>query len=285
MKLIHAKIPILKFSDKRSKIEVDLNINNIVGIRNTQLIRCYTRLDWRVQPLAIAIKAWAHRNNIKNAYQKTISSYTLVLMLIHYLQVGCSPPCLPCLHKLMPNNFQVDSDVKKLSLNEETPEYRSKNEQSLGELFIGFLNYYGNRFDYQHDVISIRQGAVMKKEVAKEYRSPKNTSTQWRFLCCEEPFDRTNTARSVSDCESFMRILGVFKESYARLHATQSLLSVLNLDHILSQNYRAAGHSLNGITGEMIASNSSSDLTQQASSSDSSQSSDQTSRGGQKMAD
>ena len=185
----------------------------------------------------------------------------------------------------MPNNFQVDSDVKKLSLNEETPEYRSKNEQSLGELFIGFLNYYGNRFDYQHDVISIRQGAVMKKEVAKEYRSPKNTSTQWRFLCCEEPFDRTNTARSVSDCESFMRILGVFKESYARLHATQSLLSVLNLDHILSQNYRAAGHSLNGITGEMIASNSSSDLTQQASSSDSSQSSDQTSRGGQKMAD
>lgn len=256
-------------------------------------------MDWRVQPLAIAIKAWAHRNNIKNAYQKTISSYTLVLMLIHYLQVGCSPPCLPCLHKLMPNNFHTDSDVKKLSLNEETPEYRSKNEQSLGELFIGFLDYYGNRFDYLHDVISIRAGSVLKKEVAKEYRSSKNTATQWRFICCEEPFDRTNTARSVSDYESYKRIIGVFRESHARLQTSQSLLNVLNMDHILAQTYRTAAghhsfngqhsfnghHSLNGITGEMIASNSSSDLTQQAnnSSQNSSQSSSHTnaSRGSQ----
>lgn len=41
--LIFAKVPILKFKDKHSDIEVDLNVNNIVGIRNTQLIKCYTR--------------------------------------------------------------------------------------------------------------------------------------------------------------------------------------------------------------------------------------------------
>lgn len=37
----------------------------------------------------------------------TISSYSLVLMVIHFLQCGVSPPVLPCLHDLHPNKFQV----------------------------------------------------------------------------------------------------------------------------------------------------------------------------------
>jgi len=232
IRLIEAKVPILKFTDKIGNIEIDLNIDNIVGIRNTQLIKFYTRLEWKLQPLAIAIKQWASRNDINNAHKKTLSSYTLVLMLIHYLQVGCSPPCLPCLHKLMPTNFQIDSDVKELYLYEDLPDWQSSNKQPLSELFLGFLNYYAFKFNYTTDVISIRQGAIMSKEVAKEFLSSKNTSTQWRYICCEEPFDRTNTARSVSDHDSFTRIINVFKESYYKLKQSQNLLSILKCDLI-----------------------------------------------------
>ena len=46
LELIMAKVPILKFTDVVSGIEVDLNVNNIVGIRNTQLIECYTRSEF-----------------------------------------------------------------------------------------------------------------------------------------------------------------------------------------------------------------------------------------------
>ncbi|XP_008939825.1 PREDICTED: poly(A) RNA polymerase GLD2, partial [Merops nubicus] len=39
--LIRAKVPIVKFRDKVSGVDFDLNVNNIVGIRNTFLLRTY----------------------------------------------------------------------------------------------------------------------------------------------------------------------------------------------------------------------------------------------------
>lgn len=233
VRLIEAKVPILKFKDKLFNIEVDLNINNIVGISNTEMVKQYTRIDWRVKPLAITIKSWANFNQINNAYQKTVSSYTLILMLIHYLQVDCSPPILPCLnlHQMMEKRLNSKMKEDSVLLNG-LPDFRSDNHQSLSELFIGFLDYYGNRFDYSSDVVSVRAGRIMKKEVAREYRSPKNTSTQWHFICVEEPFDRTNTARSVSDYESFKRVTNVFKDSYCRIKQTHNLVSVLNFEQI-----------------------------------------------------
>lgn len=39
--LIQAKVPILRFRDTVNSLEVDLNYNNCVGIRNTHLLYCY----------------------------------------------------------------------------------------------------------------------------------------------------------------------------------------------------------------------------------------------------
>lgn len=43
LELIQAKVPILKFRDAMQNLEVDLNCNNAVGIRNTHLLYCYSR--------------------------------------------------------------------------------------------------------------------------------------------------------------------------------------------------------------------------------------------------
>lgn len=43
IELIQAKVPILKFSDSIQELEVDLNYNCCVGIRNTHLLYCYSR--------------------------------------------------------------------------------------------------------------------------------------------------------------------------------------------------------------------------------------------------
>uniref|UniRef100_A0A3B4BCE1 polynucleotide adenylyltransferase n=1 Tax=Periophthalmus magnuspinnatus TaxID=409849 RepID=A0A3B4BCE1_9GOBI len=42
--LIRAKVPILRFKEKGSNLEFDLNVNNTVGIRNTFLLRSYTHV-------------------------------------------------------------------------------------------------------------------------------------------------------------------------------------------------------------------------------------------------
>lgn len=44
--LIQAKVPILRFRDTVDQIEVDLNYNNSVGIRNTHLLYCYSKCKW-----------------------------------------------------------------------------------------------------------------------------------------------------------------------------------------------------------------------------------------------
>lgn len=66
--------------------------------------------------MALVVKIWAQYHGINNAKEMTISSYSLVLMVIHFLQCAVSPPVLPCLHDLYPNKFQVSYEVLQLVL-------------------------------------------------------------------------------------------------------------------------------------------------------------------------
>ncbi|KAL1485143.1 hypothetical protein MTO96_032152, partial [Rhipicephalus appendiculatus] len=81
--VIHAKVPIVRFRDRTTGVEVDMNVNN-------------------VPPLVLAVKAWAAGRRINEAKHGTLSSYSLALMVIQYLQCGCEPAVLPSLQKMQP---------------------------------------------------------------------------------------------------------------------------------------------------------------------------------------
>lgn len=225
--LIQAKVPILKFKDAEHNLEVDLNCNNAVGIRNTYMLSCYAQMDWRVRPLILVVKLWATAKGINDAKNMTISSYSLVLMVINFLQCGTSPPVLPCLHKSHPSKFDPHTDLHFIDLHEELQPVKSENQQTLGELLCAFLEYYAE-FDYTKDAISVRTGGVLPIEECRHARSFKNDPHQWKFLCIEEPFDLTNTAHSVYDPEAFERIKSVFRSSH------EALKELRNLDCIFS---------------------------------------------------
>ncbi|EEB15987.1 polyA polymerase CID, putative [Pediculus humanus corporis] len=227
VELIQAKVPILKF--RSLGFEVDLNCNNAVGIRNTHLLYCYSQLDWRVRPLVLIVKLWAAKQNINDAKNMTISSYSLALMVIHYLQCGVSPPVLPCLHDVYKEKFNPLSDINQIDLHEELKPYNSQNEQSLGELLVGFLLYYAN-FDYSVYAISVRLGSKVNIEECRRAKSLKNEPHQWKYLCIEEPFDLTNTARAVYNAIRFQRIKKVFYESHKYLEKTRCLDSIFDLE-------------------------------------------------------
>ncbi|KAL0821355.1 hypothetical protein ABMA28_005944 [Loxostege sticticalis] len=197
--LIQAKVPILKFRDARNGLQVDLNCNNVVGIRNTNLLYGYSRMDWRVRPLVALTKLWAQAHNINDARQRTLSSYSLTLMVIHFLQCGTVPAILP----------------RGL----EAPDARRPhNRASLAELFLHMLRYYAD-FPYGLMAVSVRAGARVPVAECRAARASKNDPHQWKLLCVEEPFDLTNTARSVYDPETFEKIVATFRDSYARLAA------------------------------------------------------------------
>ncbi|XP_063521509.1 poly(A) RNA polymerase GLD2 isoform X2 [Pongo pygmaeus] len=217
--LIRAKVPIVKFRDKVSCVEFDLNVNNIVGIRNTFLLRTYAYLENRVRPLVLAIKKWASHHQINDASRGTLSSYSLVLMVLHYLQT-LPEPILPSLQKIYPESF---SPAIQLHLVHQAPcnvpPYLSKNESNLGDLLLGFLKYYATEFDWNSQMISVREAKAIPRPDGIEWRN--------KYICVEEPFDGTNTARAVHEKQKFDMIKDQFLKSWHRLKNKRDLNSIL----------------------------------------------------------
>ncbi|XP_043486716.1 poly(A) RNA polymerase gld-2 homolog A-like isoform X1 [Polistes fuscatus] len=229
LELIQAKVPILKFHDAMQNLDVDLNCNNAVGIRNTHLLYCYSQIDWRVRPLVLIVKLWAQSQNINDAKNMTISSYSLVLMVIHFLQCGVNPPVLPCLHSLYVGKFGPHTDIHSIDINEKLNIPHSwfcpTNRQPLGELLVEFFRYYVT-FDFSQYAISVRLARKVLIENCRRARSLKNDPHQWKCLCIEEPFDLTNTARSVYDPDVFARIKLIFDCTYQKLKEGYNLASI-----------------------------------------------------------
>ncbi|XP_052632962.1 poly(A) RNA polymerase GLD2 [Harpia harpyja] len=219
--LIRAKVPIVKFRDKVSCVEFDLNVNNVVGIRNTFLLRTYAYIENRVRPLVLVVKKWASFHELNDASRGTLSSYTLVLMVLHYLQT-LPEPILPSLQKNYPESFDPTMQLHLVHQAPCTiPPYLSKNGSSLGDLLIGFFKYYATEFDWSRQMISIREAKAIPRPDGIEWRN--------KFICVEEPFDRTNTARAVHEKHKFDIIKGEILKSWQVLRDKKDLNCILPL--------------------------------------------------------
>ncbi|XP_035166208.1 poly(A) RNA polymerase GLD2 [Oxyura jamaicensis] len=219
--LIRAKVPIVKFRDKVSCVEFDLNVNNFVGIRNTFLLRTYAYIEKRVRPLVLVVKKWASFHDINDASRGTLNSYSLVLMVLHYLQT-LPEPILPSLQKNYPESFDPTMQLHLIHQVPCTiPPYLSNNESSLGDLLIGFFKYYATEFDWNHQMISVRE--------AKAIPRPDGIAWRNKFICIEEPFDGTNTARAVHEKQKFDYIKDEFFKSWQILQNKKNLNCILPL--------------------------------------------------------
>lgn len=235
---IPAKVPIIKFRDDIAKMDITLNLNQDVSIRNTQLIRDYAKVDWRFPHLAMIMKEWARENHVCSAIDKTISSYSWTLMVIHYLQV-CDPPVLPSLQKLIPRRYDSRTSVKQTITNwRRYPiKWHSNNTSNLRQLLKGLFRYYGYVFRFDQNVISVREGKVLDRAsmpgaaaaAAAAAASGSACGGQWgSFLAIEEPFNRSNTTRSVHDKEQFQRIIELLRMSSNALRGVRiSLFNVI----------------------------------------------------------
>lgn len=189
VQVINAKVPILKFVHKPTDIQCDLNINNSDGVRNTHLLKFFTKCDPRFVPLVLTLKRWARHHKINDASQGTLSSYALTLMMLHYLQVGVKPPVLPNLIAENPEVFHPRRMLQSLSFHDPIKgEFVSSNKSTVGELFVGFLSYFSKTFAYDYNGISIRESRAVAKRTDKEF-------SKWIFI--EEPYNLDNVARAV----------------------------------------------------------------------------------------
>uniref|UniRef100_A0A915E549 PAP-associated domain-containing protein n=1 Tax=Ditylenchus dipsaci TaxID=166011 RepID=A0A915E549_9BILA len=145
-------------------------------------------VDERVAPLVLIVKAWAKKHKINSARDNTLSSYSLVLMVIHYLQSGVQPPVLPFLQQEYPELFNKYLDVNELDYTRGSvfskQRFQNNNGQHhLSELLIGFFNYYAYKFNFKTDKVSIT-GTSMQDTAPMPAGSPENDSSSQNLMVC-----------------------------------------------------------------------------------------------------
>lgn len=165
-----AKVPIVKLSIRSCDLEADISLYNTLALENTKMLAIYAKLDDRVATLGYTVKVFAKVCDIGDASKGSLSSYAYILMLLHYLQ-QCKPPVIPVLQALHKDDKPPEkiiegwncwflSDEKKIR---SAWNPKERNSSSVGLLWYGFLKYYTEEFDFEHDVVCCRRTEKLTK--------------------------------------------------------------------------------------------------------------------------
>lgn len=211
----------LDFPKSGIGFQCDISFRGLLGVYNTQLLRCYSACDPRVRDMVLFVKSWAKQRKVNSSYSGTLCSYGWVILVLHFLINIARPPVLPNLQHAfgaagkqhMVDGYNVafaddELQLQQLALKDQI----TQNEESIGSLLANFFHYYahqgarviGGGFRWKDDVISIRnQGGIVSK-ASKGWTGASNTMVnnvevrQRYLLAVECPIETDhNVARTV----------------------------------------------------------------------------------------
>lgn len=174
--LLKIKYSYISSKGKQNGVNIDISVHNILPIFNTHLIRLYGLFDQRFHIMGIYLKYWAKNNNLHGAADGYLSSYALLIMMIHFLQKIVEPKVLPNLQKIPSNNnysspvygeeiYEYDYNDKKIRTNsyyendvQRIKEYMIKvnegkvNQETVTNLLVKFFEYYAYFYDSKQKI-------------------------------------------------------------------------------------------------------------------------------------
>uniref|UniRef100_A0A8C5MAY9 Terminal nucleotidyltransferase 4A n=1 Tax=Leptobrachium leishanense TaxID=445787 RepID=A0A8C5MAY9_9ANUR len=149
-----ATVPIIKLTDQLTDVKVDISFNVKTGVKAAQFIKDCIKEYCLLPYLILVLKQFLLQRDLNEVFTGGISSYSLILMAISFLQ----------LHP------RIDA--------------RSANE-NLGMLLVEFFELYGRNFNYVKTGIRVRNGGayIAKDEIMKVTANGYRPS----MLCIEDP--------------------------------------------------------------------------------------------------
>ena len=211
-----ARIPIIKFKDPRSGLDVDISLDNRLAIYNSMMLKSYAQEE-RLQRMIQMVKYWASRRGINNAFEGTLSSYAWTLLSIQHAQL-VQPPLAP--------NRQKDVDANPITFKGTTYDvgfdhehFATDNNQSLASLLISFFERYATRWDWENMVVSIRSGEAISTKAKKwQHTGPlplevvTGSDDGWmeHVMPIEDPFNHEHDLSRVVRAEGAMSIQNEF---------------------------------------------------------------------------
>ncbi|KAK0444215.1 uncharacterized protein EV420DRAFT_1007345 [Desarmillaria tabescens] len=167
-----ASVPIVKFKDPITGMDCDLNINDRLGLHNSDMVKRYCELSPLLRPMVRVIKKWAkplklNSPSIRSGGRVTFSSYALTLITIAFLQT----------HRLLPN---LQEGVPPLSEENQDGLFWFKGkpcntkfnmaegwvppeQRTVEEAMLAWFRYWGFEHDYTaNTLVSIRAGGIIE---------------------------------------------------------------------------------------------------------------------------
>lgn len=187
-----ATVPIIKLTDQETEVKVDISFNVETGVKAATLIKDYVQKYPVLPYLIFVLKQFLLQRDLNEVFTGGISSYSLILMVISFLQLH------PRIDATNPN-------------------------ENLGVLLIEFFELYGRHFNYLKTGIRIKEGGayVAKEEIMKTMTNGYRPSS----LCIEDPLIPGNDVGRGS--YGAMHVKQVFDYAYIILSQAVSPLARL----------------------------------------------------------
>ncbi|KAJ9434872.1 RET1 protein, partial [Diplonema papillatum] len=160
----------------------------LYGIRNSNLLRRYLSAP-ELRIGGAAVKIWSKKVRINDPRIGLLSSYSVTLLYVYYLiQTNRVPfidpesirweDCTPC------PPFTPPPPVAR-------PAERNELGKKVGKVFVGFLQFYLQTFDWENSVVSLTSPAVVSKrdvDWTEEHAISVDRGHSVRYhLCVEDP--------------------------------------------------------------------------------------------------
>ncbi|GAV91562.1 hypothetical protein CFOL_v3_34955 [Cephalotus follicularis] len=231
--IVSAKVPIVKVIDCGTRIECDLSVQNKDGIAKSQIIHMISAIDERFQKLSSLMKAWAKANSINSSKDRTLNSFSIILLVAFHLQTR-DPPILPPFSVLFKGGTDPATVSKMVNnyLN-----YGASNKESLGELLVSlFVKLASVKTLWNRGLCaSLYEGSWTFK----------TWNSHINLLSVEDFIDRSQNVSRAVDKKGFKKIYNCIHSSLDHLFTFLDTLAdePLLKAHMFGKNFlRTVGH-------------------------------------------
>ncbi|XP_049875361.1 poly(A) RNA polymerase, mitochondrial-like [Pectinophora gossypiella] len=171
-RILHARVPIVKYAHDLAGLDVDLCYSNMSGIYMSELLWLFGSLDPRVRPLTFAVRRWAQTVGLTNPHPgRWITNFPLTLMVLFFLQQKTKdgfvlPSFKYLIRKAEKDDIKLAEDNVNCTflrdLNKLPTESYAQSSSNLQSLLLQFFEFY-SQFDFNDKAISINEGTPVRK--------------------------------------------------------------------------------------------------------------------------
>jgi DNA polymerase sigma len=187
-----SKVPVLTMSDPVSGVTFEIVCNNVLPLFSTRLLKSYNSLvpSGELRDFVLLVKHWARHRGLVGSANGELSGFAWTTLCIFY--------CQSCL-QVMPSLQALTGERQQWTDpfgSHRRCDVGFEDEKSLepvmipdsASLFMGFIDFYANYWNWKTGVVSIRLGRIVNMDNSEIFikQTPIERTDS---LIIEDPFD------------------------------------------------------------------------------------------------